>query len=210
MTGRTLALFALVAVGCHRNHRPCSSDLAAVIELRDGTGGLEMSLRQPPIAGSSLDLCDEKGQRIGSLTETTAPRTVTLFNAAGDAWVRLDASHPDADPTMILAAENGPRGAPLRLHASGYLVRILDSQGLPVGQIGPQAGKTVTFDHAGTPLAFTDTVENRRIVHQRDGAVEHYVLGISDERAAAAFALDAFRPAERLALARFLDTPPPR
>lgn len=202
-----LAVVALLACGCHRTRSPCSVDLAATVELRDGEGALELSLRAPPIGGNGLDVCDGGGHKLGSLHEQLVPRSVVLLNAAGDAWLRLDAARPDADPTLSIAGPLGTPVAPMRLHPMGDLVRFLDAAGLPVGQVGRQAGKTITFDPAGTPLAYTETVESRRVVSGRDGAVKHYAIGIGDERAAAAFALEVFKPAERLAIARFLDSP---
>jgi hypothetical protein len=197
---RALAAGALLLAACKPARPPCAPDLPSVVELRDGAGALELTLRRPPDSEARLDVCDAANRRLGLLHEATSPRSVTLRNAAGDPWARAAAPEREgADATLTL-----PSGA-LRLHRMGDLLRLLDPSGLPIGQLGPQGGRMVTFDGAGVPLAFTDTVEQRRIVHARDGAVRHYAVGIGDERAAAAFALERLEPAERVLLARFLD-----
>ncbi|MSP62705.1 MAG: hypothetical protein EXR72_20725 [Myxococcales bacterium] len=212
---------ALALLGCKREPAACSASFPVLLELRDGAGALELALRGAPKAalgaeerGTASDVCDPSGRRVYGLLEAAAPpRTRTrseLTNAAGDLRARVEPSSGDALWTMpALAAPTLPDGGALpgglRLHDEGGLLRLLDSMGVPVAQIGWQAGKAVAFDAGGMPLAWAETVEQRIVVRARDGAVKHYVIGIKDERAAAAIALEMFPLPERLLLARYLD-----
>ena len=222
--GGAALLLGLVAggAGCKRARPPCSADLPALVEVRDGTGAPELSLRPPPEAAAApagaLDVCDGAGRRVASLREEpsrsldggargggdggTGPRVVELVNAAGDPMARL-ATTPGGDPSFTLTTPQGVRE--LRLHDEAELLRILDPIGVPVAQIGRQDGRTMAFDPAGTPLASAEIVDARRVVRARDGSVKHFVSGLESERAVAALALVKLPLPERVALARFLD-----
>ena len=195
----------LLCLGCPRQRPPCSADLPSLIELRGGNGGLELALRAPPTAreDGSLDLCDAGGARVGRLSEGRTPRTVRLDNAAGDPMVRLSAA-PGEDPSFIRGGER-----PGRLHDEANLLRLLDPDGVPVGQVGVQGDRLVAFNGAGLPLATAETVEHRQVVRRPDGSVRYYAIGLATPRAAALLALDRLPLAERLAVARFIDGGPP-
>jgi hypothetical protein len=99
----------------------------------------------------------------------------------------------------------GPPTGRFRLYDHDGLLRLLDPAGVPLAQLSRYDGKALAMDAGGTPLATAETVEHRLVIRGRDGAVLHYVTGLTDDRAAAAFALPQLPLATRLALARFID-----
>ncbi len=208
---RLIAVAALAAAGCRHPKPACAPDLPAAVELRDAAGALELALRAPPTldppqAAGTRDVCDGSGRLLARLAE--APGRAELVNAAGDPLAVAEA-HPGDDATLTLfdPGRDAAASGPLRLHDQDGLLRLLARDGVPVAQLARADGKSIALDAGGTPQATAERAESRLVLRGRDGAVRRYVLGLTDERAAAAFALDQVPLPTRLALARFLDTP---
>lgn len=213
------------APGCGRKSAPdaraaCASARAALAEVRDGQGALQLALRPPREAGAADEigvLCDGSGQLLGALA--SAPRGLLLRDAAGAATARIDGPAPGdggeaGGEDAVLHRKEGAA----RLHQSGALLRILDERGVPLGQLeaqgagpdGKPPARAIAFDAAGRGLATAERVETqderRLAVRAPDGATRFILLGLRSERAAAAFTLEALPLAERLLLARWLET----
>jgi hypothetical protein len=191
---------------------PCAPSLESSFELRDRSAVPELTLRAAPTGErpadpNSRDLCE--GDRLIARLVDRGAAGLELDNAAGDPQAKIHpATDPGGDPTLELLDPGKTPGKPqgrYRLHTAGELLRILDPIGVPAAQISTHEGKTAVLDAAGVTLATSEIVDGKRVLRGRDGAVIHYVSGISDERAAAAFAVEPFPAGVRLLLARFLD-----
>jgi hypothetical protein len=203
------AVLALCNAACRRQALeppdPCQAGGAARLELRDGQGALLLALRESG-AGTlpTFVLCDGRGRQSGRLVRPASPPGALMIIDGDGAPAAGITRSPGDDPALTSA-----RGR-YRLHDERGLLRILDGQGVPVGQVGSQGDKAVVFDPGGRPLATAEPAssepkEDRRAVRGTDGAVRFLVLGARSDRAAAAFALPGFPPAEQALVALLLD-----
>ena len=188
----------------------CDGDLegARFVE-RDRVGNIEWSIESDysTNAVGKYDVCDSAGRRIGHVADYAlkGAQTVESTDNSGATVAKsvhyLSGGGFKADRTIVR-----PSGT-LRIHRAPDLLRILDEQGVPLGQIGEQPGaqRTFAYDAGGRPFASAELVNGRIALHGIDGAVEHLVTGLRSERAAAALALAALSPLERVTLALALD-----
>lgn len=214
--GQTLTLALSLAVatataGCKMQRCPKND---ALYEVRDRNGALELSLH--PDGKDEQVLCDGDDRRVGGMSGTR--ERLVLRDPSGSTLLEIT---PGSIPEDLTVSRGG---VSYRMYDKGGLLRILDTQGVPLAQLGmlrvsgsgqaPPAppdgagagsGRALIYDPAGTPLGYAERADGRLVVRARDGAVEHYVIGAHRERAVAAMGLAMFSPLERLALCRYLD-----
>lgn len=204
---RLILACAALAAGCHRKVAPpdpCLAIKAAIVELRDREGVLELALR--PLDGSGAGtgiVCDAHGRALGTLVRTADPPSLVLKNAAGDPEATLAFARGPGDSATLRYAHTS-----LRLYEDGSLMRVLDVAGVPLAQLSRDGARAVIFDPAGRALAEAvraDPEGDRRVIRAVDGTVRQLVAGTRDDRAAAAFALEGLPLVERLLVARWLD-----
>lgn len=191
---------ALAAAAC-KPPSPCGADRPVALEVRDGAGALRLSTRRPAADSPEVAaVCDGAGAQIGAISESAAPRLVTMVGHG--AQLAQVSARAGGDPVLSVGQK-----ASYTLHAQGELERLLDARGVPVAQLAREGEKTLVLDPGGTPMAQVELVAGRHVVAGRDGATRGYVVGTSDARAAAAFAIAALPDEAQLVLARWLDHP---
>jgi hypothetical protein len=199
--GRAFVALLALAAGC-RSASPCGADRPALVELRDGAGALQLSARQPPPDNPQvLTVCDGAGRPLGALSEAAAPRAVTMVDGRGSRVASID--QPGGDAPRLAVAGRGD----FALREQGSLLRLLDPRGVPLAQLSRDGERALALDPGGTPQASVESTGGRYAILARDGAVRGYVIGARDDRAAAAFAVDALPPEARLVLERWLEPP---
>ena len=218
-----LLAIAVIEAGCQPRRAAldaCAGEVPPLLEYRKQDGELLLLLRAGvPIAAGQPNapngvetakgqpLCDGQRHLLGMLGAPSSGGGLVLRGPAGEALVALAAASGGDDATLTSG------GAGWRLHDEGGLLRVLDPQGVPVGQLGRVAGKGIVFSPGGRPMSYAERAQpapsedERRVIKTPDGTVTHFVLGLHDDRAAAAFALDTLAPPLRLVLARHLDRP---
>jgi len=210
---------ALAAPGCARKPKddPCGEGHAALVEVRDGQGVLQAALRSGGGPDAAPALCDEAGRSLGVLARPPDGRGLWLRGPASEVLVTPGPGATD-DATVELVeggcapardpAGAGPRCRRLRLHRGGALLRVLDEDGVPLGQIEGQAGGAAVRDAGGRTLFTCARVEaqdaGRLAIRATDGATRFLLFGLGDEPAAAALGLPSLSLAQRLVVARFL------
>lgn len=226
------ALLALALAGCNPGcgskatsangdaRAACAASRPALVEVRDGQGALQLALRPPREAAPADEigvLCDGSARLLGTLAGS--PDGLAVRDAAGAGAARIegpprrDGASGDGEDARLVRTAGG-----VRLHESGALLRLLDDQGVPLGQVerqpagpdGTPPTRAIAFDGAGRGLATAERVEkqdeSRLAVRAPDGTTRFILLGLRRERAAATFALEALPLVERLLLARWLET----
>ena len=189
--------------GCHRKVAPPDPCMAAaaLVEVRDREGVLELALR--PLHGAAI-VCDAHGRPLGTFVRVASPPSLVIKNAAGDAEATLTLARGPNDGATLNAGATS-----LRLYEDGSLLRVLDASGVPLGQVSRDGARALVFDAAGRALAEATRADpdgDRRVIRGVDGTVKKLVAGTHDDRAAAAFGLEALPLVERLLLSRWLDS----
>ena len=199
LSALTVAAAVAAATGASGCARKVCDDAEPVLAVFDSGGHRELALR--PTADARLALCDAANLHIGDLTDDK--ERVVLRDLAGTEQASMRRGPDPGD--SLLARSSGA----LRLHEDNGLIRVLDSQGVPLAQLGidPAGGRALVYSPGGSPIAFADRAGDRRAIHSADGAVTHLVTGVAHDRAAAAFAVDALSIGERAVVARWLDRP---
>jgi hypothetical protein len=197
-----IALAALLA-GCPRPPAPidpCAGGIPSSFELRDGNGVLLLALRSAPGTATHV-LCDDRGTHIGTFVHDLLSHRPRIDNAAGDSVAKI--VWRGGDPALIVG------GTTLGLHEENGLLRVLDGEGVPIGQVANVEGKTIVYNPAGQGVATVERVadmENRTAVKNLDGTVRFLVPTALNSRAAGAFALDGLPLAARYLLYEWLET----
>jgi hypothetical protein len=177
---------------------PCPGAAPALLELHLGSGALVAALHH---GGAAQPLCDAQERPLAILRPGSDPRSLAARAPGGELLAAIAAS--PGDEAVLTAGKRR-----VRLHDDGALLRLLDEQGVPLAQLGRQGERAIAFDPGGRPLASAERAQKgdeRRAVHEPDGTVRFLLLGLRDDRAAAAFALEALSLPERFLLARWLD-----
>ena len=235
----TLAVFAVSALflapGCERKRPPidpCAGDVPSVLEYRKQDGELLAVLREGlpvesgrqdiPNAPNAVDksrgqpLCDGQRHLLG-LVVGDGPDQLALKSPAGKTLASLvaevgpDGQPGDGTPRAREAALFAGDTQRFRLHDERNLLRVLDLQGVPIGQLGFLDKHALAYTPGGLPFYIAERAQpapsddERRVLKTPDGAVTHFLLGLHDDRAAAAFALDRLTDAEKVLLARHLE-----
>jgi len=192
--GAVAALALALLPGCPpKTPAACAPGIAAKLELRDGAGVLQRSLKETP-GRKTLDVCDAAHRRTATLLEEGA--IWTLLDAGGARLLRVERL-PNGD--LEAAGAKGPR---LRVHAEPAETRVLQPDGVAFGAIGLRDGGAVVFDRASVPLAQVAgrTAEHDQVITGVDGATRAYVHPSASPLAAGAFALPGLSPEEQLVL----------
>ena len=211
----TVAACLGIAPACVKKPRPidpCLGEAISSMEYRKQAGELLAVVRAfpadpghpetPPPPGEPV--CDGRHQLLGILSRETTPPALVLKSAAGATLITARPATATEEATITA----GPSS--YRLHDEKGLLRILDGQGVPAGQIArdPAGAGAVIYAPSGRPIATADHTGDRHALHAPDGAVTHFLLGVRDTRAAAVFAVDPLPLPVRIVLARLLDSRP--
>jgi hypothetical protein len=191
---------------------PCQAGGPSVLELRDGQGALLLAWKADREGRATLCGGNQRPAGVLRCDEIGDPR-VPSPEGKNQRCLLLDERGEPRD-----TLESGPAGVALvtperKLHVyrDERQLRLLDEQGVPLGSIAEQGGRTTLFSPAGAALgweerASADHADDRRAVRDPDGAVRFFVLGAQSDRAAAAFGFPSLTPAEKALLARAIDT----
>ena len=185
---------------------PCAGEAAARFELRSESGAVVLQLRAAPADPNARKpdarevLCDGDKHLVGRLERGERGMDWALRDATGSAVASIS---DDANGAKRLTAA-GSTG--FRVQDQGDLVTVFDGSGAPVGQVGRQSGRGIGFAPGGRPLATAERqAPDRLSLRAPGGNTTHTLSGVRDERAAAAFTLEAVPLAGRFLLARMLD-----
>ena len=184
-TAALLAL-ALAAGGCHRGPTRCAPGTASKLEVRNGSGALEL-------AWKGDDLCSPEMRPLGTLTEKDG--TVTLLDAKGA--LRLELTRESA----TVAHGRDSAGPSLRLYRDPHELRVLRADGVPIGSIAPQDLKdAVIYNPASAPLAKVSLRDRDAVVTDMGGTALTYVTPASDPNVAGVFGVPSLDRPEQLAI----------
>src|SRR5205823_1179615 len=140
---------------------------------------------------------------LGRLVRSVDPPALVIKNAAGDAEATLTFARAPGETAMLRFGDRA-----LRLYDDGSLLRLLDKDGVPLGQVGRDGARAIAWDPGGRPLAAAERADaegDRRLLRAVDGSVRKLVGGLHDDRAAAALAVEGIPLVERVLVARWLD-----
>ena len=183
--GLAVAVALALVAGCHRHHGdPCAPGTRSTIELRNGSGALELALK-----GKAL--CDAHLRPVGTLERKK--NGVVYSDAAGVVRLDLEAESPSA------AAGRDAEGPALRLWRDGRELRVLRGDGVPLGSIAPQAIGALIYNPASSPIGKVERRDRDAVVTDMSGSAEFYLVPAQDAAAAGVFAIPTLEPAWALA-----------
>ena len=181
-----LALVA-AAAGCHRGRTPCAPGTHSKLEVRNGSGALEL-------AWKGDDLCDGQLRPVGTLTVKGS--TVTLADPAGK--LRLELTQ---DPQSGVAQGRDAEGPHMRLYRDVRELRVLRADGVPLGSVVPQTTKgAIVYNPASAPLAKVSLRDRDAVVTDMAGSALTYVTPAHDPGPAGVFGIPSLDSAEQLAI----------
>jgi hypothetical protein len=195
LASASAAAFASALAGCpSRERTPCAPSEPARLEVRDGAGALELSVKESSTRGAPpvYDLCGPSHGRVGSLE--LGDDYAVVLDRAGQLLFRLKLS-PDGDPVGW-----GPRGERLRVHHDAREWRVLKPDGVPFGAITGTDGGATVFDAASRPIAGVKPRGADQVLAAADGATTRYVVPAKAAAPAGVFALPGLAVEEQVAL----------
>jgi hypothetical protein len=166
------------------------------IELRDGTGALELTLRRGA-DDSQEQICDARGRRIGHLERS---ETFTLTDAAGAERLHFRRQSPE----MVLV--EGRAGLVYRLFQRPGEVRILTPEGVPLGILSASTkpDRATFHEGSGKPLGSVEPRDHDEVLRAADGSARRYVIHSRQPLASGVFGVPGLSTEEQVALYRFL------
>ena len=181
------ALALAAAAGCHRGKTACAPGTASKLEVRNGSGALEM-------AWKGDDLCDGELRPVATLE--VKGKTVTLKDPAGK--LRLELSQ---DPQSGVARGRDAEGPHMRLYRDARELRVLRADGVPLGSVVPATVKgAIIYNPAQSPLAKVSLRDRDAVVTDMAGSALTYVRPASDVGPAGVFGVPSLDTAEQVAI----------
>ncbi|HEY2744987.1 MAG TPA: hypothetical protein VGL86_10210 [Polyangia bacterium] len=180
------ATLALGAAGCHRGPTRCAPGTPSTLEVRNGSGALEL-------AWKGDDLCNAELRPVGTLTAKAG--TVTLTNAAGRLTLELTRE------SQTVGHGRDAAGPTLRLYRDARELRVLRADGVPIGSVAPQTlTGAVVYNPASAPLAKVSLRDRDAVVTDMAGTALTYVSPARDPAVAGVFGVPTLDPASALAI----------
>ena len=186
---KPIALFALVlaAAGCHHARARCAPGTRSKIEVRNGSGALEL-------AWKGDDLCNGELRPVGELT-TGKDGTVTLLDAAGRLQLELTRE------SSSVGRGRDAAGPTMRLYRDARELRVLRADGVPIGSIAPQTLKDAAiYNPASAPLGKVSLRDRDAVVTDMAGTALTYVTPATNPTVAGVFGVPTLDPAVALAI----------
>ena len=177
---------ALGLAGCHHGPVRCAPGTPSKIEVRNGSGALEL-------AWKGDDLCGPELRPVGTLQ--TKDGTVTLTDASGR--LRLELTR-ESDSVAHGRDSSGPT---LRLYRDARELRVLRADGVPIGSITPETLKgAAIFNPASAPLGKVSLRDRDAVVTDMAGTALTYVTPATNPAVAGVFGVPSLDAAEQLAI----------
>lgn len=175
-----LTVALALGAGCHRGSDACAPGHKSTLELRNGSGALELALK-------GKTLCDAQLHPLGTLERKKGG--VVYTDTAGA--VRLD-----LEPESATAAAGRDHDGPaLRLWRDDHELRVLRGDGVPLGSIAPQAIGALIYNPASSPIAKVQRRDRDAVVTDMSGTATWYLVPAHDANAAGVFGIPKLDPA---------------
>jgi hypothetical protein len=186
---RLVALAALVGLcGCHRAAVHCAPGTRSTVEVRNGSGALELALK-------GKELCDGQLRPVGALEVKKG--VVTLTGPDGNVALTLTRESPTT------AAGRDRQGPKLRLYRDARELRVLRGDGVPLGSIVEHANGSTLYNPASSPIGKVERRDRDAVVTDMGGTAETYIVPARDAAAAGVFGVPKLERPEQLAIYLF-------
>ena len=176
---------AVALAGCHRRAVHCAPGTRSSVEVRNGSGALELALK-------GKDLCDGQLRPVGTLEIKKG--TVTLGGPDGSVALTLTRE----SPTVAIGRDQ--QGPKLRLYRDARELRVLRGDGVPLGSVVPRANGSLVYNPASSPIGKVEARDRDAVVTDMAGTAETYVVPARDRAAAGVFGIPTLERPEQLAI----------